>query len=103
MSLIKDLFQAGKIIPQAEHPLSKLVVTSKLKNMYIYIKTKTYIYTGYVVQEKCVFSHSTAHSPIYISLQEICSQSNTSVNYAFNLLHIYYHVRRNKIGLQDKN
>ena len=82
MSLIKDLFQTGKIIPQTEHPLSKLVVTSKLKNMYIYIKTKTYIYTGYVVQEKCVFSHSTAHSPIYISLQEICSQSNASVNYA---------------------
>ena len=29
--------------------------------------------------------------------------NNLLINFFFNLLHIYYHVRRNKIGLQDKN
>ena len=58
MSLIKDLFQAGKIIPQAEHPLSKLVVTSKLEKIYTYISKQKHTYTQDMLFRKNVFFHT---------------------------------------------
>ena len=36
------------------------------------------------------------------TMVEIPRPTYLQLKYYFNLLHIYYHVRRNKIGLQDK-